>query len=750
MNMTSRQIKSSLKPEKQSIKTHIQKQMHPRELEKSWPAPVYVPLHPSEKYNDPDYRPTKAEKEHFEAWVKKTFDDVFITDDDRLPMPPKRDVEHEIPLIDKSDPPRPKRVYKVPDKLMEQWDDLHDKHVEAGLWKPTSSRNADPMMPVVKKDGKLRPVVDLRARNKNTVKLMMPTVDVDYIRTTLALYPFHLEADVKGAFQQLSILKSDVWKTAFLTIYGTYVTPVAQQGDTNSTVTLARMMNYILHGLVGKMLVTYADNIFGYARTWSDFWKVTSTIFHRCRIHDFYINANSVKICPPWVDVLGQRVRHLEIAMSDKQRDAILAMKAPIDTKGCQRFMGSVEWLSAFLPQLAVIAAPITELCSNAPFKWSTAQQLAFERVKETLEANRTLTVIKDELLAPPGTEPVHLERPPKNGKVRNNAHPGQYIFLQTDASETGIAGCLNVGTNWWTAKNVSNFSRKLTGSQYNYRVHELELLAVYQSFQKFEPRLIGREVIVITDNKSLQEFLNSTTHTPRQARVHEYLAQFKFKIKYINGSFNYIADMLSRQFEGENKETYFNSNEEDDHLKDLDDEPEAWKETLAAMDRPQRSRRLPVRFVDDSDAIPMPHLIPLDNVSNTATKSSSRAAIAKPKRKQANKGRKKVLKVPKSRVDKIILQREEVPDIVHLAPFAQDVDETYKDRFHSSMITAYKDDVDFSKIVNALNDWIHRYKVDSIGLLLANGFQLWKPIVYSKRYISRTSISRNYTRALS
>lgn len=117
---------------------------------------------------------------------------IMIGDGDELPFPPLRKVQHEIPYIDELDPPRPKRLYKIPDEYKTIWNDLHDKHVAAGFWIPATSKNADPMMPVIKKDGKLWPTVDLRERNKNMHLRPMPPRDPDNIHQVLACNHFKL------------------------------------------------------------------------------------------------------------------------------------------------------------------------------------------------------------------------------------------------------------------------------------------------------------------------------------------------------------------------------------------------------------------------------------------------------------------------------------------------------------------------------------------------------------------------------
>ncbi|KAK4701087.1 hypothetical protein P7C70_g5150, partial [Phenoliferia sp. Uapishka_3] len=336
-----------------------------------------------------DYQPSPEEIEEFHAWCSSEFKEAFIADEDTLPLPPLRPVQHEIPYIDESDPPRPRRNYKIPDKFMEKWNELHEKHIAAGIWIPMQTRNADPIMPVIKKDGKLRSTVDLRARNANTIKMSCPPLETDFLRNTLAAHKFHVELDVKGCFQQLWIRPADVWKTVFSTIRGTYGTLSAQQGDPNSVVTQLAMLSYMFWDQIGKIVVNYADNLFVYANSWREVKLRTIEVLVRARLHQFCMNINSFRVCPKWVEVLGMRIRHGEIRMDEGKRDAIALMNAPHDKKLLQRFIGSVEWLARFIPHLAEVASPLTELTGNAAWSWSTAQHLAFEEIKRIVDEDR-------------------------------------------------------------------------------------------------------------------------------------------------------------------------------------------------------------------------------------------------------------------------------------------------------------------------------------------------------------------------
>jgi transposase InsO family protein len=167
-------------------------------------------------------------------------------------------------------------------------------------------------------------------------------------------------------------------------------------------------------------------------------------------------------------------------------------------------------------------------------------------------------------------------------------------LFLVNDASITGVGGTLLVGKNWWSAKPIGYHSKKFSNTEMNYATMDQELLAVHEGFRHFEDQLLGREVIILTDNQALQSFLKSKQLTRRQVRVQQYLAQFAYTIQYIKGSANLIADTLSRQYEDDD-ETTVRAPEE------MIDVPEDFEPTTTVALSAMRTRRSPRRF-DDSD----------------------------------------------------------------------------------------------------------------------------------------------------
>ena len=94
--------------------------------------------------------------------------------------------------------------------------------------------------------------------------------------------------------------------------------------------------------------------------------------------------------------------------------------------------------------------------------------------------------------------------------------------------------------------------SKKFTYAQQHYAVHELETLAILEALLKWEDKLIGRKVHVITDHKALEFFKTQARLSNRQRRWIDYMSKFEFDITYIKGELNKVADCLSRYFEND------------------------------------------------------------------------------------------------------------------------------------------------------------------------------------------------------
>src|SRR6202040_3349627 len=93
----------------------------------------------------------------------------------------------------------------------------------AGWWEETNVSQAAPMLCVFKKGGaKLYTVIDGRKQNENTKNDVTPFPDQEQIRNDVAQGKYQSKIDMSNVYKQIHVEPSDVWKTAFTTIYGTF------------------------------------------------------------------------------------------------------------------------------------------------------------------------------------------------------------------------------------------------------------------------------------------------------------------------------------------------------------------------------------------------------------------------------------------------------------------------------------------------------------------------------------------------
>ncbi len=91
--------------------------------------------------------------------------------------------------------------------------------------------------------------------------------------------------------------------------------------------------------------------------------------------------------------------------------------------------------------------------------------------------------------------------------------------------------------------------SKKFTLAQQNYAVYELETLAILEALIKWENKLIGHKIHIITDHKALEFFKTQVQLSNRQFWWIDYMSRFDFNITYVKGEYNKVADCLSQYY---------------------------------------------------------------------------------------------------------------------------------------------------------------------------------------------------------
>lgn len=93
-------------------------------------------------------------------------------------------------------------------------------------------------------------------------------------------------------------------------------------------------------------------------------------------------------------------------------------------------------------------------------------------------------------------------------------------------------------------------YSQQLTGPEWNYDIHNQELLAIVTAFDKWRHYLqeAKYEIVIKSDHHNLKYFTTTKRLVGQQIQLAEELSRFNFQIEHIKGKENTIVNVLSQQ----------------------------------------------------------------------------------------------------------------------------------------------------------------------------------------------------------
>ena len=441
-------------------------------------------------------------------------------------LPPFRDINHEINLIDEDKTYRYHHP-RCPDHFLPELVEKIERYVRAGWWVPKNVRQALPMLCVPKKDNRLRTVFDCRQRNANTVKDATPFPDQERIRNDVAKAKYRSKIDMSEAYEQIRVIERDVEKTAFATIQGTFVSQVIQQGDCNAPSTFQRLMTHLFRNVIGRYIHCYLDDIFIYSSSIEEHQRHLASVFQILRENHLFLSQRKDKLDLYSVDMdcLGYRIDEHGIHCDSTKMEKIANWPTPKNYHEIQQFNGLVNYIASFLPGIATWTGQLASCCANQrEFKWTPRLDECFRKIKETVANAPILKPIDPDL--------------------------EEQIFLICDASVSGVGAMLAQGTDWLNCQPAGFMSRKFSNAQYSYFTMEQETLAILEALRTWEDKLIGRKFTICTDHEALKYLLTKKHLTRRQTRWVDYLSRFDFDILHVPGTDNKVADCLSRYYE--------------------------------------------------------------------------------------------------------------------------------------------------------------------------------------------------------
>ena len=145
-------------------------------------------------------------------------------------------------------------TFKAPQALMPKLEEWIDKQLREGILQRNLVREEASMFLEAKRDGRIRPVVDLRFRNHNTVADHSQIPNQLIILPVVANSKYRSKIDLSNAYFLTRVPPNDVKYNTMNTPFGGFTSLVMMQGDMNAPATFGRVMENIFHDELSKFI----------------------------------------------------------------------------------------------------------------------------------------------------------------------------------------------------------------------------------------------------------------------------------------------------------------------------------------------------------------------------------------------------------------------------------------------------------------------------------------------------------------
>ncbi|RDX68156.1 Retrovirus-related Pol polyprotein, partial [Mucuna pruriens] len=309
----------------------------------------------------------------------KEYVDVFAWSYQDMSGLDREIVEHKLPLLPGSilvrqqlRRMRPKIALKIKEEVEKQWN-------EGFLAMGNYPQWVENIVPVPKKDRKVRMYVDYRDLNRASPKdnFPLPHIDVD----NTAQHTFFSFMDGFSGYNQILMALEDKEKITFITLWGTFYYKVMSFGLKNASATYERAMVALFHDMMHKEIKVYVDDMIAKSKTPEQHIEDLRKLFIRLQKYKLRLNPAKCTFSVKSGKLFGFMVNKRGIEVDPDKVKVISEMSVPKTESEIRGF------LAQFISQLTATCNPIFKLLrKRQKLEWDSEYQKAFEKIKGYLE----------------------------------------------------------------------------------------------------------------------------------------------------------------------------------------------------------------------------------------------------------------------------------------------------------------------------------------------------------------------------
>src|SRR3954469_20292434 len=295
-------------------------------------------------------------------------------------------VEHHLPLKPECPPVKQKLRRTHPEMAMKIKEEVQKQISDGFLVNSEYPQWLANIVPVTKKDGKVRMCVDYKDLNKASSKDDFPLPHIDMLVDSTAKSKVFSFMDGFSGYNQIKMAPEDMEKTAFITPWGTFCYKVMPFGLKNAGATYQRAMTTLFHDMMHKEIEVYVDDMIAKSSTEEEHIEYLLKLFQRLRKYQLRLNPNKCTFGVRSGKLLGFIVSQRGIEVDPDKVRAIQEMPAPKTEKQVRGFLGRLNYISRFISQMTATCGPIFKLLrKDQGVVWTEDCQNAFDSIKECL-----------------------------------------------------------------------------------------------------------------------------------------------------------------------------------------------------------------------------------------------------------------------------------------------------------------------------------------------------------------------------
>lgn len=470
----------------------------------------------------------------------------------------------------------PKAEIYVPNNIpytqrdIEEFKEDMTELIDKGLIRPSKSPHSAPAFYVENhseiKRAKRRIVINYKAMNEATIGTPKTLPRKDYLMNRLKGQIWFSTLDVKSAYWQLRLTEETKPLTAFsYPPQKHYEWNVLPMGLKQAPGIFQDFMNKRLQDLESICLVYVDDIVIFSNKDKNDHLTKVLKVLQRCSSEGIILSKPKAKIAYKEIDFFGLQISEGKIILQKHILEKLVLFPDKIENrKQLQRFLGNLNYISdqGFLKDLAKYRKDLQKKISEkVPWKWTSKDTQQVQVLKTLCQRLPELYNAKESDLLIIATDAsngywgavmtavtsVHIK---DYGINLDDLFPKEQHTAQALSSQYQFFGTKDFAKNELLTKYASG---TFTDTEKRYPIHELETLAVLNTFRKWKVDLLSKPFILKTDSKYVTGFLRykikANYNQGRLIRWQLELSQFNYRTFYIKGSENFGPDTLTREW---------------------------------------------------------------------------------------------------------------------------------------------------------------------------------------------------------